>query len=397
MYCRKCGSEIQDGAKFCSKCGAETVISNNIAATAKKGITLSRKSKIAIISVSCMAVLCVLLFFVFRETPETKVIKAVEKMQNEKQVDMVVDINADIYSGDQTITLQQRMEIQSDATKTDNPLSAMRSTTFVNSNTYVVNSYYKDGYSYAESEYSKIKTAVDFDEFQKEYMKLTEDLVINPKEDVPNATIKKRDNGDIHAKFDISGEKFTSVISNLLEEWIGEFSLNLDSNSVCSLTVVVGKNNTIEQMQFDYNFSIDCNGSTVNIDYEAIYSYNKIDDDFTIVFPEDLDTYDLKVAEISSGFAIKNSSKETILDANHVDKISICEINDGYSVKLTLTDNGKNIFSQYTTNNTNTTSYVCVYDATIMAPVIPEPITDGVLTIPMNTYEEAEDLFDSLS
>lgn len=397
MYCRKCGSEIQNGAKFCSKCGAETVVSDNIVAKAKKGFTLSRKSIITIISVSCIAVLCALLFFVFRETPETKVIKAIEKMQNETQIDMVVDINADIYSGGQTNPLQQRIEIQSDATETDNPLSAMRSTTYVNSNTYVVNSYYKDGYSYVESEYDKIKTAIDFNEFQKEYMKLTEDLIINPKEDVPNATVKKKDNGDIYAKFDISGEKFTNVISNLLEEWIGEFSLNLDSNSVCSLTIIVGKNNTIEQMQFDYNFSIDCNGSTVNVDYEAIYSYNEIDADFAIVFPEDLDTYDLKVAEISSGFAIKNSSEETVLDAKYVDKISICEMNDGYCVKLTLTENGKNIFSQYTTNNLNTTSYVCVYDATIMAPVIPEPITDGVLTIPMNTYEEAEDLFESLS
>lgn len=299
MYCRKCGLEIQNGAKFCSKCGTETVVSGNAAAKAKKGFTLSRKSKIAIISVPCIAVLCVLLFFAFRETPETKVIKAIEKMQNETQVDMVVDINADIYSGGQTNPLQQRIEIQSDATETDDPLSAIRSTTYVNSNTYVVNSYYKDGYSYVESEYDKIKTAIDFDEFQKEYMKLTEDLVVNPKEDVPNATIYKKDNGDIYAKFDISGEKFTNVISTLLKEWLGEFSLNLDSNSVCSLIVVVGKNNTIEQMRFDYNFSVDC-GFAVDVDYQAIYNYNKIDSDFAIVFPEDLDTYNLKVAEISS-------------------------------------------------------------------------------------------------
>lgn len=303
MFCSKCGKEIENDAKFCTNCGAGIVSSSNIIAGTKKGFTLSRMRKIAIISVSCFIVLFVLLFLLFGKTPETKVIKALEKSQNEKQVDMVVDINADISSYRETNPLQQRIEIRSDATETDNPLTAIKSTTYVNSNTFIKNSYYKDGYSYLEDEYGKIKTAVDFDDFQKEYMKIIKDIGINPREDVPNANIKKKDNGDIYAEFEISGEKFINVISTLVYYWMDEFKLNSYTNPVCYLTVVVGNNNTIEQMQFKYDFALDCSGSVYEISYEAIYSYNKIDADFAIDFPEDLDTYDLKAAEISSGFA----------------------------------------------------------------------------------------------
>ena len=149
MYCRECGCELKENAKFCSKCGNAIVldITNNLAYSKKK-LHLSKKQIIAASSVLLAIILCVVSLITFYPTPKKKIIRAFEKIQNTKQFDMIMDTDVYANYGGEPISLKQIAEIKSDITDDSNPLCSVKSSTYVNSNEYIINSYFKDNCSY---------------------------------------------------------------------------------------------------------------------------------------------------------------------------------------------------------------------------------------------------------
>ncbi len=169
MFCRECGCKLQEDAKFCSKCGnaIELNLVDNIS-TSKKKFKLSKKQIITISSVLMLLVVCIASLFIFYPTPKKRVIKALEKLQSTKQFDMIM--NTDMYANyrGEPISLEQIVEIKSDITDDSNPLCLVKSNTYVNSNEYIINAYFKDNCAYTDyssfSDGNKIRTNVDYDE-----------------------------------------------------------------------------------------------------------------------------------------------------------------------------------------------------------------------------------------
>lgn len=70
MFCPNCGSKINYGEKFCSKCGALTEKFFSF----KKGLSLKAKNLISIGSVLFIAVMIVVVFFLFRVLPSKRAV-----------------------------------------------------------------------------------------------------------------------------------------------------------------------------------------------------------------------------------------------------------------------------------------------------------------------------------
>ena len=253
------GTEVKSAKKF---------------SLAKFRFKLSKKQIIAATSVMLAVVVCIVSLLLFYPTPERRVKKAFEKMQNMQQLNIAVDATVKTVYNDEPVTLYQTIQIKSDVTDPDNPISSVISNTTVEDQEMAIKSYYKDGYSYADSNSSfgyntKIKQAVDYEQFEEDYLKMTKDIAIDPKTDIENAVIEKGENNNLYARFIVSGTAFTESLEEMIEYWAGSVPFELNSVGDCSLYVVVDKSNTITEMRFEYVLSIYVDEESYDIIYNA--------------------------------------------------------------------------------------------------------------------------------
>ena len=101
--------------------------------------------------------------------------------------------------------------------------------------------------------------------------------------------------------------------------------------------------------------------------------------------------------KINSGFLIKNSLDEIIIDSTHVEKISLSAKDGQYAINIEFNKEGKEIFAEFTENNIGKIAPICLNDTVIMSPTIYETIKDGIVLITMINEEQATDLFEQLS
>ncbi len=138
--------------------------------------------------------------------------------------------------------------------------------------------------------------------------------------------------------------------------------------------------------------------------YTADKEYS-LDEDALIKLLKKYDGYNEALAEsykaypeysVNDNVCIKDGFGKILLNSDCFDTVQVRNVDNMPSVLLTLTDEGKDLFATVTAEHIGETLDLCVGDEVISSPTVMDKITDGKVSVTVESIEKAQAIVDKL-
>lgn len=223
-------------------------------------------------------------------TPEEKMMTAIENAQAAKKGDVTVKIGSNMVVGEVSMDIPMEIIMQYDFTDDTNPLLAMDMSFTMEGKGVSIKTYYKDGYRYLSTFAGNTKSPMQADEMRNES---TAGKILDlAKVAVDTAEITENDDGSLSITMNVDGEQHSEAILATFDATIEDLLEGTDIKAYDSvINMEIDKDGKITKTKISFDISMVTEEGNVYLDYIIEIDYKTITDDFTVVFPDDLDTY----------------------------------------------------------------------------------------------------------
>ncbi len=215
--------------------------------------------------------------------------QASEKSRELQDMEMTIDMQLKLMQGEESLDIGSKMDMKIKGSGTDTMEYYTDSVTTLMDQEISSTMFYKDGYYYMDTMGQKYKYAYDVQQLMEQ---VEESISASAPEidGIQNIAAEEKD-GTTVLTFDVDPSQMNAYVENALGA-LGDTS-QTDSVEIqkVSGTCTVGSEGYFTSTDLNMSFSMDIQGTAVDVEATAASSISNVGDQVTISYPEDLNEY----------------------------------------------------------------------------------------------------------
>lgn len=215
--------------------------------------------------------------------------QASEKSRELQDMEMTIDMQMKLMQGEESLDIGSKMDMKIKGNGTDTMEYYTDSVTTLMEQEISSTMFYKDGYYYMDTMGQKYKYAYDVQQLMEQ---VEESISASAPEisGIQNIAAEEKD-GTTILTFDVDPSQMNAYVENALGA-LGDASQtgSVEIQKV-SGTCTVGSEGYFTTIDLNMSFSMDIQGTAVDVEATAASSISNVGDQVTISYPEDLNEY----------------------------------------------------------------------------------------------------------
>lgn len=215
--------------------------------------------------------------------------QASEKSRELQDMEMTIDMQMKLMQGEESLDIGSKMDMKIKGNGTDTMEYYTDSVTTLMEQEISSTMFYKDGYYYMDTMGQKYKYAYDVQQLMEQ---VEESISASAPEisGIQNIAAEEKD-GTTILTFDVDPSQMNAYVENALGA-LGDASQtgSVEIQKV-SGTCTVGSEGYFTTTDLNMSFSMDIQGTAVDVEATAASSISNVGDQVTISYPEDLNEY----------------------------------------------------------------------------------------------------------
>lgn len=215
--------------------------------------------------------------------------QASEKSRELQDMEMTIDMQMKLMQGEESLDIGSKMDMKIKGNGTDTMEYYTDSVTTLIEQEISSTMFYKDGYYYMDTMGQKYKYAYDVQQLMEQ---VEESISASAPEisGIQNIAAEEKD-GTTILTFDVDPSQMNAYVENALGA-LGDASQtgSVEIQKV-SGTCTVGSEGYFTTTDLNMSFSMDIQGTAVDVEATAASSISNVGDQVTISYPEDLNEY----------------------------------------------------------------------------------------------------------
>lgn len=215
--------------------------------------------------------------------------QASEKSRELQDMEMTIDMQMKLMQGEESLDIGSKMDMKIKGNGTDTMEYYTDSVTTLMEQEISSTMFYKDGYYYMDAMGQKYKYAYDVQQLMEQ---VEESISASAPEisGIQNIAAEEKD-GTTILTFDVDPSQMNAYVENALGA-LGDASQtgSVEIQKV-SGTCTVGSEGYFTTTDLNMSFSMDIQGTAVDVEATAASSISNVGDQVTISYPEDLNEY----------------------------------------------------------------------------------------------------------
>lgn len=215
--------------------------------------------------------------------------QASEKSRELQDMEMTIDMQLKLMQGEESLDIGSKMDMKIKGSGTDTMEYYTDSVTTLMDQEISSTMFYKDGYYYMDTMGQKYKYAYDVQQLMEQ---VEESISASAPEidGIQNIATEEKD-GTTILTFDVDPSQMNAYVENALGA-LGDTS-QTDSVEIqkVSGTCTVGSEGYFTSTDLNMSFSMDIQGTAIDVEATAASSISNVGDQVTISYPEDLNEY----------------------------------------------------------------------------------------------------------
>ncbi len=215
--------------------------------------------------------------------------QASEKSRELQDMEMTIDMQMKLMQGEESLDIGSKMDMKIKGNGTDTMEYYTDSVTTLMEQEISSTMFYKDGYYYMDTMGQKYKYAYDVQQLMEQ---VEESISASAPEisGIQNIAAEEKD-GTTILTFDVDPSQMNAYVENALGA-LGDASQtgSVEIQKV-SGTCTVGSEGYFTTTYLNMSFSMDIQGTAVDVEATAASSISNVGDQVTISYPEDLNEY----------------------------------------------------------------------------------------------------------
>ena len=215
--------------------------------------------------------------------------QASEKSRELQDMEMTIDMQVKLMHGEESLDIGSKMDMKIKGNGTDTMEYYTDSVTTLMEQEISSTMFYKDGYYYMDTMGQKYKYAYDVQQLMEQ---VEESISASAPEinGIQNIAAEEKD-GTTILTFDVDPSQMNAYVENALGA-LGDASQtgSVEIQKV-SGTCTVGSEGYFTTTDLNMSFSMDIQGTAVDVEATAASSISNVGDQVTISYPEDLNEY----------------------------------------------------------------------------------------------------------
>ena len=210
--------------------------------------------------------------------------QASEKSRELQDMEMTIDMQMKLMQGEESLDIGSKMDMKIKGNGTDTMEYYTDSVTTLMEQEISSTMFYKDGYYYMDTMGQKYKYAYDVQQLMEQ---VEESISASAPEisGIQNIAAEEKD-GTTILTFDVDPSQMNAYVENALGA-LGDASQIQKVSGTCT----VGSEGYFTTTDLNMSFSMDIQGTAVDVEATAASSISNVGDQVTISYPEDLNEY----------------------------------------------------------------------------------------------------------
>ena len=215
--------------------------------------------------------------------------QASEKSRELQDMEMTIDMQMKLMQGEESLDIGSKMDMKIKGNGTDTMEYYTDSVTTLMEQEISSTMFYKDGYYYMDTMGQKYKYAYDVQQLMEQ---VEESISASAPEisGIQNIAAEEKD-GTTILTFDVDPSQMNAYVENALgalgdASQTGSVEIQKESG-----TCTVGSEGYFTTTDLNMSFSMDIQGTAVDVEATAASSISNVGDQVTISYPEDLNEY----------------------------------------------------------------------------------------------------------